>query len=288
MLDTSSYPLHAESTEYENYKAISKAYDTTRRPVGVEILLGCLASTPRPLHEQIILDGGCGTGNYIAAVRDKVHAIYGLDLNQGMLVQARKKFHAAASVHLTQGSLDDLPYRNAMFDGMMCNQVIHHLILGENDEQFPRLRRLMQEAHRILRPGGVLVFNTTSHQQLQDGYWWADLIPEAMNRVAQRFPSLERMRAMLEEIGFHFGGFLVPLSDILQGKNYLAPHGPLDKTYRDGDSTWTLATAEELDRALARLRAMHADGSIASYVQQREQLRHSSGQTTSIYAKKAR
>ena len=286
MPDASRHPEDARSSEYENYTETSQAYDDTRRPVGVEVILGCLASSPRPLHEQTILDGGCGTGNYIAAVKDKVGAVHGLDLNAGMLAQARNKFRRDASVHVLQGSLDRLPYRDAMFDGMMCNQVLHHLSPGEGAEPFAPLRHLMAEAYRVLRPGGILVCNTSSHRQLRDGFWWADLIPAAVNRIAQRVPTLERLRSLLEAVGFCFGGILVPVHDVLQGNQYLDPHGPLSKAYRDGDSTWSLTTEAELQQALARLRAMHDDGSITSYVHQREQLRHESGQTTCMFARK--
>ncbi len=59
--------------EYENYHDTSKAYDNTRIAIGIEIFLGCLASTPRPLLEQNILDGGCGTGNSIQALKEKLN-----------------------------------------------------------------------------------------------------------------------------------------------------------------------------------------------------------------------
>ncbi|EDN71447.1 hypothetical protein BGP_5273 [Beggiatoa sp. PS] len=59
--------------EYENYHDTSKGYDNTRIPIGIEILLGCFASTPRPLPEQHILDGGCGNGNYIQALKKKLY-----------------------------------------------------------------------------------------------------------------------------------------------------------------------------------------------------------------------
>lgn len=48
---------------YENYQNTSKSYDTTRIPIWIEILLGCFETNPCPLLEQVILDGGCGTGN---------------------------------------------------------------------------------------------------------------------------------------------------------------------------------------------------------------------------------
>src|SRR5712691_5789699 len=116
-----------------------------------------------------------------------------------------------------------------MFDGMICNQVVHHLSTGEEAEPFSRLRTLMVEAYRVLRSGGILVFNTSSHRQLRDGYWWADLIPAAVHKIARRFPTLEGMCSMLAEVGFCCGEPIMLVDEVLQGKSYWDPHGPFDK-----------------------------------------------------------
>lgn len=273
--------------EFENYQETSKKYDTTRIPIGTEILLGCFASTPRLLSQQTILDGGCGTGNYIAALKGKVAAIHGLEFNQGMLSQGKQKFQQESNIHLTQGSLVDLPYENNYFDGMMSNQVIHHLVPEEdNSDKYMQLHQMMQEAYRVLDTQGVLVLNTCSHKQLLDGLWWADLIPEAINRVTKRFPPLDTITSMLEKVGFRLGGKIVSVDGVLQGDNYLDESGPLKKAYRDGDSTWSLATDQELETALARVRDMNAKGVMKQYLESRENLRRHIGQTTSIYAYK--
>ena len=272
---------------FENYQETSKKYDTTRVPIGIEVLLGCFASTPRPLSQQTILDGGCGTGNYIEALKSKLAAIYGLEFNEGMLGQGKEKFKTESNINLTQGSLVNLPYENNYFDGMMSNQVIHHLVPEEdNSDKFLQLHQMMQEAYRVLQPQGVLVINTCSHKQLMDGFWWADLIPAAMNRVAKRFPPLETISSMLEAVGFRFGGKIVAIDGVLQGDNYLDPEGPLKKAYRDGDSTWSLATEEELSAGLDRVRHMNANGEMQQYLKSRENLRRHIGQTTFIYAYK--
>jgi ubiquinone/menaquinone biosynthesis C-methylase UbiE len=273
--------------EFENYHETSKRYDKTRAPIGIEILLGCFASTPRALTEQRILDAGCGTGNYLHALKEKVNRLHGLELNEGMLAQAQEKFQNDSNVRLDQGSLlEQFPYNDTIFDGIMCNQVLHHLVAESRSEDFPQIRQLIKEAWRVLRPQGVFVINTSSHPQLYDGFWWADLIPEAVGRIAKRFPPVELLVSMLKEVGFRRGGMVVPVDAVLQGENYLEPTGPLNKSFRDGDSTWSLTTNEELERALERVRKMNQESRMAQYLETRENIRKSIGQTTFIFAYK--
>jgi ubiquinone/menaquinone biosynthesis C-methylase UbiE len=65
-------------------------------------------------------------------------------------------------VSVTQGSLLDMPFDDAAFDGVMVNQVVHHLddtlVLG--DAPYRALSQVLGEIHRVLRPGGVLWCDT--------------------------------------------------------------------------------------------------------------------------------
>nr|VFK32689.1 MAG: Ubiquinone/menaquinone biosynthesis C-methylase UbiE [Candidatus Kentron sp. MB]VFK35534.1 MAG: Ubiquinone/menaquinone biosynthesis C-methylase UbiE [Candidatus Kentron sp. MB]VFK77336.1 MAG: Ubiquinone/menaquinone biosynthesis C-methylase UbiE [Candidatus Kentron sp. MB] len=274
-------------TEYENYDETSKVYDDNRIPVGIEIILGCFASTPRLLSEQKILDAGCGTGSYVYALKDKLGHLYGLELNEGMLTQARNKCGIHANIGLDQGTLlDPLPYRDETFDGVMCNQVLHHLVAVSEQADFTSVNRLVEEARRVLRPQGTLILNTSSHRQLYDGFWWADLIPDAVGRIAERFPSIESLVSILTEAGFRKTSIFVPMDAVMQGKNYLDPMGPLKKKFRDADSTWSLATDEELERAQARVRLMSQNGTMENYLEIRESLRKKTGQVTLIVSYK--
>jgi SAM-dependent methyltransferase len=274
-------------SQFENYSDTSRSYDQTRTPIGIEILLGCLASTPRPLSEHKILDAGCGTGNYIQALKGKVGSLCGLEFNEGMLAQAQGKFKKDSNVSLEQGSLlEPLKYDTTTFDGIMCNQVLHHLATESDSEESSPIYQLIEEAHRVLRPGGVFVISTSGHKQLYDGFWWADLILDAVGRAAKRFPTIEFLVSGLKENGFRMGGVVVPVDAVLQGENYLDLAGPINKEFRDGDSTWSLATPEELERAIERTKTMNQEGRMAKYLDSREDLRKHIGQTTFVFAYK--
>src|SRR5215207_6402945 len=117
-------------SSYENYTQTSKNYDKTREPVGTEITIGCFAHAPAPLDRTVVLDAGCGTGNYARAMLDYVDRIEAVDMNPGMLAVAERKLArplAEGRISFHSARIDALPFEDEVFDGVMINQVLHHL-----------------------------------------------------------------------------------------------------------------------------------------------------------------
>jgi len=276
-------------SQYANYTLASEDYDKTRIPVGVDTILGCLGRTGVPLGEQTVLEAGCGTGNYLQALCPHLGSLVGVDFNEGMLARARTKF--GEDVELTCGSILDLPYEDEKFDGVICNQVIHHLDEGPGAADdpaawkpcsFPNVTRFIREAYRVLQPGGALVINATTHDQMLHGYWWADLIPVAGARMNCRLPDLDHLKQILAGAGFEIEAVSADLDGILQGPAYLDPQGPLSEAWRSGDSTWSLASDAELAGARQRVEQMNLDGTMQAYLDEREEKRLGIGQSTFV------
>ncbi len=143
-------------SQFENYTSTSENYDLTRRPAGLELLLGALACGSRPLAEQTVLDAGCGTGNYAAALAREVGRVECVELNAGMLEMARAKLAGHPGVRLRKGSIDDLPCESGSCDGVTVNFVLHHLEDG-SDAGFAATRRAVAECGRVLAPGCTLI-----------------------------------------------------------------------------------------------------------------------------------
>ena len=275
----------ARSVDYEDYSATSVKYDDTRVTIGLEIIVGCLTNGRR-LDQQVVLDAGCGTGNYLEALGDLIGFGYGIDINAGMLEEAKRKLKPRSNITLDRGELTRLPYDANFFDGIICTQVLHHLD-GENKAGiFPNVRNMLAEFGRVLPPGAAIILNTCAREQLFEAFWWADLIPEAVGRMAARMPSVDQTAEMLSEAGFSIGGVVASLYDVLQGPSYFDPEGPLKASFRSGDSTWALVSDRELMRVVDRVRDMNRDGSIRAFLVEREERRRRVGQTTFIFGRK--
>ncbi len=269
-------------SRYEDYGAVAPAYDETRVAIGIEILSDCLSFADRPLRELRLLDAGCGSGAYAAALLPDVGRIEAVDLNAGMLAVARAKLAAAereGRIAFHRAGIAALPLADGSVDAAMVNQVLHHLEDGE-DEAWPVHGAAIAEMHRVLRPGGVLVVNICTHRQLRDGFWYYDLIPEARDVCLRRHIPVERLAGMLAGAGFELRREDVPRDAVMQGAAYFDATGPLRERWRKGDSIWALATDGQIARTEARIRAMQAAGTLEGWMRRRDARRARVGQFT--------
>ena len=276
-------------SSYENYSATSAHYDATRDAIGVEIVLGCLAHSERPLADQVLLDAGCGTGNYSRALVAHVARIEAVDMNEGMLGVARKKLEkaeTAARIRFHHASIEALPLDDGSVDGVMINQVLHHLA-DDSAAGWPVTRKVIGEFARVLRPGGVLVVNCCSHEQLRRGWWLYALVEPAVERMVGRFVPLAELEALMKDCDLEPRGRFVPTDAVVQGASYFDARGPLDAAWRAGDSLWSTLSAQELESMESRVRDLDARGELEAFVARMDADRIHVGQTTFVCAARA-
>lgn len=94
------------------------------------------------------LEIGCGTGVFLALTAPSGARIDGIDLSIELLAQASARFPAGGNVRLCCGNVEKLPYPDASFDVVYGSSILHHV----------NLRPTLQEAQRVLKPGGRIVF----------------------------------------------------------------------------------------------------------------------------------
>ncbi len=97
---------------------------------------------------DVVLDLACGTGlvaRQVLALVGTAGQIIGTDINPAMLGVART---AVAAVTWCQASVDALPFDDALFTHVICQQGFQF---------FPDPVRAATEVRRVLRPGGALI-----------------------------------------------------------------------------------------------------------------------------------
>jgi 2-polyprenyl-6-hydroxyphenyl methylase/3-demethylubiquinone-9 3-methyltransferase len=99
---------------------------------------------------QNILDIGCGAGFLTNFLAEKGHVVTGVDLSETSLDIARLH-DQTHSVEYIKASAYHLPFEKTKFDIVCATDVLEHL-------EYPE--RLIQEASRVLRPGGYFFFHT--------------------------------------------------------------------------------------------------------------------------------
>jgi len=96
-----------------------------------------------------ILEGGCGFGAWCEWFQRRGNEIIGIEYDEKIVKQA-KKFKKDVAVEL--GDITDLKYPDNSFDAYISLGVIEHFEHGPE--------KSLQEAYRILKPGGVALVTT--------------------------------------------------------------------------------------------------------------------------------
>lgn len=133
-----------------------------------------------------IADIACGTGILTDRIQRelKTEAVYGVDMSEGMLAQARAR---SAEVHWLTAPAENLPFDDGTLDAVVTTSAFHFF------DQPAALR----EFRRVLAPGGVAAVATISPRtELPLSRLFDTALSPSHN------PSPNEMRALFEDAGF--------------------------------------------------------------------------------------
>jgi ubiquinone/menaquinone biosynthesis C-methylase UbiE len=151
------------------------------RPAQDEVIAALQAS-----GAQRIADIACGTGILAERIARELspEVVYGVDMSDGMLAQAKAR---SSEVHWLKGPAEHLPFDDGALDAVVTTSAFHFF------DQPAALR----DFHRVLTSSGVAAVATIGAPQ-----------PEAMQRLfANRLnpshnPSPSELRGLFEDAGF--------------------------------------------------------------------------------------
>jgi ubiquinone/menaquinone biosynthesis C-methylase UbiE len=199
-----------------------RAEDLTGLPeAAVRASLGC--GNPTMLAElregEVVLDLGSGGGIDVLLSAKRVGPggkAYGLDMTDEMLALANenKRKAGATNVEFLKGEIEDIPLPDASVDVIISNCVVN--LSGDK-------RRVIQEAFRVLKPGGRFAVSDV----VVRGY-----VPDAVRKSVELW--IGCVAGALEERQFR---------DLLEEAGFVDPSFEVTRVYQASDAASFLASA---------------------------------------------
>ena len=147
--------------------SIPAAYDRYLGPILFQPYAEDLAARLKVNADGSVLELACGTGILTRILRDRLPAtarLVATDLNEPMIRNAAQKFRQGEAVEWRQADASSLPFDDGTFEAVLCQFGIMFV---------PDKALAAREAHRVLKPGGVFLFNV-----------WDSMEHNALGRIA--------------------------------------------------------------------------------------------------------
>ncbi|MCP3890202.1 MAG: class I SAM-dependent methyltransferase [Desulfobulbaceae bacterium] len=274
------------ASSYCNYNDTFISYDQNRQPNGLEEILHIFEESPLPVEEQVVMEGGFGTGAYIDQIRHHTKDIYGVEGSEQGYEETQQKVGDATNVHLEIGNILGLSFSDDFFDAYMVNQVLHHL---DTKPSYPNLTLFLKESKRVIKPGGVLTINTSSQEQLNPNsgvYWNYKYIEEAAVAMQARYAPIPELVSTLGELGFTDIKTTTPSGKLFQEQYYHDPRLALDADFQKADSIFCFCTEKHIDEANSLIRSDIDDGSVHQHMEQTAKQAEKIGEAVIVSARK--
>jgi SAM-dependent methyltransferase len=169
------------------------AYDAGRSyaPAVLAFWLNTIAAPLAGQRIGDILDLGCGTGRYTAALAAHFGAqAVGVDPSEKMLAEARRM--GGRNIRFLSGSGEAIPLADASVDMVFMSMIFHH---------FGSPQKAAEECRRVLRGGGVVCLRAGATDRI-DSYPYVPFFPGTRPLLTGDLQSVAFIQATFEEADF--------------------------------------------------------------------------------------
>ncbi len=137
-----------------------------------DVRLRALRACLDPLPGLRVLDLGCGKGRFARRFEEAGASVVGLDLSAAML-------NEAPGLDRVRGSARRLPFASEAFDAVIAVEVFEHLTT---------INEVLDEARRVLRPGGLLaIIDKNAGSWNAQRPWLPNLVVKWIDEVRGRW-----------------------------------------------------------------------------------------------------
>jgi SAM-dependent methyltransferase len=188
------------------------------------------------------LEVGSGTGRLVIHLAELTGAeVLGAEPDEGMITQARAKPPPTrGNVRWVRAPAGALPLESGSLQLAYQSLVVHHL---------PDRAGAWREAHRLLRPGGLLCCWTFGSDHFRT-FHLSPYFPSLVLIDRERFPTVRRLLREMRDAGFSPAG-----SERWSEVKTVDAGRYLKMVEGKAISTFSLLPADEYERGLRRLRA---------------------------------
>jgi len=174
-------------TEFNEWARAGKGADMERghRPVGEQ----AIERMRLPLDARV-LDVGCGSGwasRLLAGISIK-RSVTGIDISDEMVRIAREASASFPNIDYETAGAEQLPFTDNEFT---------HAFSMESLYYYRDIPRALEEIHRVLKPGGVLVAVVDLYWENEATHQWIDTL-----KVPVELLSVDDYRSLFVDAGF--------------------------------------------------------------------------------------
>jgi ubiquinone/menaquinone biosynthesis C-methylase UbiE len=185
------------------------------------------------LADLNILEIAAGTGRFTEKLLEKNNSVTALDISSAMLNKLKERLLISpnhGNLHVLVGDARQIQLESATMDLVVCLNALSHI---------PEHDKVIKEVYRILKPGGIFVFNFPNYNSL---YWpfgmYVNFRKTSVTRkVYTKWYTLQGISKDLGDTGFKIG--------LLNGQLHVPTMTPalfvpfaryIDKNLREGMS----------------------------------------------------
>ena len=213
--DNSGAREQGESVQEARYVSFEDAFRGERGEIKKRVAhyLDKLKKAGIEAGDGLVLDLGSGRGEWLEVLTEQGYACRGVDLNHGMLKESRERGHDVVES-------DALGYLRTLDNGSVAAITSMHLI---EYLPHPLLIALLDESLRVLRPGGVLILETSNPENVRVGSCQFYMDPTRLHPIPPLLLQwVVRSRGfadpIIEHLGKHHGmPNLLPVSSEIPG-----------------------------------------------------------------------
>lgn len=187
--------FHHKQSFYAEYQGRLK--DRAKITADTEQELRVLTDIFQKEGVRQVLDAGSGEGRIALPLAEAGYGVTGIDASEALVEKANQEEEKSGATFIV-GDIGKLPVQKQTQDAIMYNWHVFCDLLGNKRKQ-----KVLAEAQRALRDGGVVVLDIPDREQLEEGRDGVYLNnPGGENIFIGYVPSEEEMKQHLTDAGF--------------------------------------------------------------------------------------